>query len=146
MPVLQVVSHSEEQTAALAEKLAVAFSPSDLLVLTGPLGSGKTAFVRGLAKGLGLDPTRVNSPSYTFVNEYRGEKRLYHFDLYRINDTSELFEIGWEEYLGREGLVVAEWGEKAGDLLPDNFYHLKFSIVSDSERAIDMSLVQRETA
>ena len=146
MPVLQIVSHSEEQTAALAEKLAASFTPMDLIVLTGPLGAGKTAFVRGLAKGLGLDPDKVNSPSYTFVNEYRGEKPLYHFDLYRINDTSELYEIGWEEYLSRERLVVAEWGEKAGELLPDSYYQLKFSIVSESDRAIDMSLVQRETA
>jgi tRNA threonylcarbamoyladenosine biosynthesis protein TsaE len=146
VPVLRIVSHSEEQTTALAEKLAGSFAPADLIVLTGPLGSGKTAFVRGLAKGLGLDPAKVNSPSYTFVNEYRGEKPLYHFDLYRINDTAELYEIGWEEYLGRNGLVVAEWGEKAGELLPDNYYQLTFGIVSDSDRSIDMSLVQRETA
>lgn len=130
----------------LAEKLAAAFTPADLIVLTGPLGSGKTAFVRGLAKGLGLDPDKVHSPSYTFVNEYRGEKPLFHFDLYRINETAELYEIGWEEYLSREGLVVAEWGEKAEDLLPDRYYHLHFSIVSDNDRAIDMGLVQRETA
>lgn len=131
---------------ALAEKLAASFTPEDLVVLTGPLGSGKTAFVRGLAKGLGLDPAGVNSPSYTIVNEYRGEKPLYHFDLYRINETTELFEIGWEEYLSRPGLVVAEWGEKAGDLLPDNYYQLTFAIVSDSDRSIEMSLVQREIA
>lgn len=131
---------------ALSEKLAASFTPEDLIVLTGPLGSGKTAFVRGLAKGLGLDPAGVNSPSYTIVNEYRGEKPLYHFDLYRINETTELFEIGWEEYLSRPGLVVAEWGEKAGDLLPDNYYQLTFAIVSDSDRSIEMSLVQREIA
>lgn len=146
MPALQVVSHSEQQTEALAEKLAGSFAPGDVVVLTGPLGAGKTAFVRGLAKGLGMKPEVVNSPSYTFVNEYRGEKPLYHFDLYRIHDNSELFEIGWEEYQSRGGLMVVEWGEKAEELLPDRYYQLNFAIVSDTEREISILLVERENA
>ena len=79
--VLQIVSHSEDETLALAEKILPLLTPEDILVLSGELGAGKTLFVRGLAKGLGIDEMSVNSPSYTIVNEYPGEKPMYHFDL-----------------------------------------------------------------
>jgi len=139
---LSIKSSSTEQTEALGMKLAESFLDTDTIVLTGQLGSGKTVFVRGLAKGRGLDPERVNSPSYTFINEYHGEKPLYHFDLYRLKDPFELYEIGWDEYLGRKGLMVVEWGEKAGDLLPSKYYLLEFNVVDESEREIELSLVQ----
>ncbi|MBD3403716.1 tRNA (adenosine(37)-N6)-threonylcarbamoyltransferase complex ATPase subunit type 1 TsaE [candidate division GN15 bacterium] len=143
MPVLNIVSHSEEETEALAEKLARSFLPGDVVVLSGDLGSGKTSFVRGMARGMGIDTNLVNSPTYTFVNEYPGgDKKLYHFDLYRLQQTTELYEIGWEEYLSREGIVVVEWGEKAAELLPQRYYALEFKIVSETEREIDLALVQ----
>ena len=112
-------------------------------MLVGELGSGKTAFVRGLAKGLAIDPSLVNSPSYTFVNEYPGgDRKLYHFDLYRMQQANELYEIGWDEYLSREGIMAVEWGEKAAELLPNKYYLLEFKIVGEKERQIDLSLVQ----
>jgi tRNA threonylcarbamoyladenosine biosynthesis protein TsaE len=121
---LKVTSNSDEQTRGLGEKLAPSLQNRDLLVLTGELGSGKTEFVKGLARGRGLDESLVNSPSFTFVNEYPGEHPVYHFDLYRLRDTSELYEIGWDDYLDRDGLIVVEWGEKAGSLLPARYYKL----------------------
>jgi len=139
---LNIKSSSVEQTEALGEKLAASFKNGDLLVLTGQLGSGKTAFVRGLARGRGLANAHVNSPTYTFVNEYPGQKPLYHFDLYRLNDPRELFEIGWEEYLNRQGMIVVEWGEKAARLLPEKHYLMQFEILSETEREINLSLVQ----
>ncbi len=143
MSVLHVVSHSEDETMALAEKLAKSFLPGDVLVLVGPLGAGKTAFVRGLARGLGIDPSLVNSPSYTFVNEYPGgDRRLYHFDLYRMQQSNELYEIGWDEYLSREGIMAVEWGDKAAELLPQKYYVLEFRIAGETERQIDIELVQ----
>ncbi|MCB2229709.1 tRNA (adenosine(37)-N6)-threonylcarbamoyltransferase complex ATPase subunit type 1 TsaE [bacterium] len=143
MSVLHVTSHSEAETLALAEKLARSFLPGDVLILVGELGSGKTAFVRGLARGLGIDGSLVNSPSYTFVNEYPGgDRKLYHFDLYRMNDTNELYEIGWDEYLSREGIMAVEWGEKAAELLPQKYYLMEFRIVNETDRDIDISLVQ----
>lgn len=138
--VLQIISHSESETELLAEKILTLLTPNDMLVLSGQLGSGKTVFVRGLAKGLGLDTNNVNSPSYTIVNEYPGEKPLYHFDLYRLGDSSELVEIGWEDYLSKEGLVVVEWGERADEYLPERYFLVEFSIRNETEREIVISL------
>lgn len=142
MRVLSIKSHSEEQTAALAERLAKAFIAGDLVVLTGELGSGKTAFVRALAVAKGIDEKIVNSPSYTFVNEYGGEPPLFHLDLYRLGDVSELEEIGWNEYLNRNGIMLVEWGERAAELLPNRYYQADFSIIDETERQIELSLVQ----
>lgn len=142
MNVLNVKSNSTEQTEALAAKLSDSFTDGDLVVLTGELGAGKTAFVRGLARGRKLNEQLVTSPSYTFVNEYPGERPIFHFDLYRLTDPVELFEIGWEEYLSRPGLVVVEWGEKAQNLLPEKYYSLVFEIIDSDAREINLSLVQ----
>ena len=142
--ILQIISHSETETQGLAAKMVPAFRPDDLVVLTGPLGAGKTAFVRGLAKAMGLDEDNVNSPSYTIINEYPGEKPLYHFDLYRLGDSSELVEIGWDDYLEKNGLVVVEWGEMAGEYLPDKYYQIKFEIIDDTQRQIYISLISNE--
>jgi tRNA threonylcarbamoyladenosine biosynthesis protein TsaE len=140
---LSVISHSEQETEALGEKLVLFLRPNDMLVLTGELGSGKTVLVRGLAKGMGIDPELVNSPSFTIVNEYTGRERsLYHFDLYRVGDPSELKEIGWDDYQQRDGLVVVEWGEKAGQYLPAAYYLIEFETVGDSERNISVSHVE----
>ena len=137
---MSVISHSEDETLALAMKLAASFVAGDVLVLKGPLGAGKTAFVRGLANGMGIDEALVNSPSYTFVNEYGGDIPLYHFDLYRLMSPDDLYEIGWDEYLTRKGIVVVEWGERADDLLPSRYYLLEFAIDGENERRIDISL------
>lgn len=136
---LNIISHSPEETAGLAGKILPILKSNDLLVLKGPLGAGKTVFVRGLAKGLGLKEDMVNSPSFTMVNEYPGDKPLYHFDLYRLNDSEELTEIGWDEYLNREGLVVVEWGEKANEFLPSSYYLIDFIILNENEREINIS-------
>ncbi|MBK7142573.1 MAG: tRNA (adenosine(37)-N6)-threonylcarbamoyltransferase complex ATPase subunit type 1 TsaE [bacterium] len=140
--VLAITSHSEEETLALAKRLAASFVTGDLLVLTGPLGSGKTVFVRGLVQGLGLQESMVSSPSFGMVNEYPGELPLYHFDLYRIKNPAELYEIGWDDYLLRDGIVVVEWGEKAVGLLPSRYYQIDFVMKSETEREIQIALVQ----
>ena len=138
---LELVSHTTEQTEALARKLAASFNPGDVIVLSGRLGSGKTTFVRALVGARGMDAEQVNSPSYTFVNEYRGEPPVYHFDLYRMGDTSELYEIGFDEYLNRNGITVVEWGERAEEMLPIPHYVIAFEILAEEERRITISLV-----
>lgn len=143
MQALSIISHGEHQTFELGKKLAASFVRGDVVVLEGPLGAGKTVFVRGMVAGRGLSDTTVNSPSFTMVNEYPGEKPLYHFDLYRISDPRELFEIGFDDYLTREGVVVIEWGAKADYLLPERYYLVEIRIVSETEREINISLVQK---
>ncbi|WP_186564823.1 tRNA (adenosine(37)-N6)-threonylcarbamoyltransferase complex ATPase subunit type 1 TsaE [Lawsonibacter celer] len=98
---------TEDTGAALAERL----EPGTVVAFTGDLGAGKTAFVRGLARGLGIRE-RVTSPTFTIVNEYEGGRLpLFHFDMYRLGSADELFDIGWEDYLARGGVCAVEWSE-----------------------------------
>ena len=127
----------------LAKKLVTTFKSGDLVVLSGELGSGKTIFARGLAEGLGHDEKNINSPTYTFVNEYNGDKPLYHFDMYRIRDVSELKEIGWDDYLSKDGLIVVEWGEKIKKMLPEIYYQVSFEIVSENKREIKIEFISK---
>ena len=97
----QFVSNSEEETEALGRRLGEILDQSTVVAFTGDLGAGKTAFARGLAKGLDI-PDRVTSPTFTIVNEYEGGRLpLFHFDMYRLSSADELFDIGWEDYLAR---------------------------------------------
>ena len=141
--VLKVVSHSPAETQALGQKLAAMLREPNVVVLSGELGAGKTVFVKGLAEGLGVKNDKVLSPTFSFVHEYHGNSDLFHFDLYRMSDISELKEIGWEDYLERDGLTVIEWGEKAAGLLPPKYYSINFKILNESEREIDVELVTK---
>ncbi len=140
--ILNIVSHSEAETIALAGKLVSYFKSGDVIVLEGRLGAGKTVFVKGLAAALGIDESLVNSPSFTLVNEYPGSRPLYHFDLYRLENPEELYEIGWDEYAGRDGIVIVEWGEKAHEYLPERYYLITFAVSGESERQIEISYIE----
>lgn len=112
-------THSPAETEALGQKLAVRLHSGDVIAYTGELGAGKTAFTRGLARGLGISG-RVTSPTFTIVNEYEeGRLPLFHFDLYRLSDAEELFDIGWEDYLERGGVCAVEWSENAAGALEE---------------------------
>jgi tRNA threonylcarbamoyladenosine biosynthesis protein TsaE len=140
MIALSFTSHSEAETLALARKLSASFKSGDVIVLSGPLGAGKTVFVKGLAEGRGIASSAVSSPTFSFVHEYRGDSPVYHFDLYRIKSVDELYEIGWDDYLQRDGVIVVEWGERAEDLLPERFYRIEIMMISDDERRFDLTL------
>lgn len=114
---MQITTHSADETQALGQKLASRLAPGDVIAYFGDLGAGKTAFTRGLAQGLGItDP--VTSPTYTIVNEYlSGRLPLFHFDMYRLSSGEELFDIGWEDYLQRGGVCAVEWSENVDDAL-----------------------------
>ena len=110
---MEYLSNSAQETEALGERLAAVLRPGDVVAYTGDLGAGKTAFTRGLARGLGVTD-RVTSPTFTIVNEYEGGRLpLFHFDLYRMESPEELFDIGWEDYLARGGVCAVEWSEHA---------------------------------
>ena len=111
------LTHNEQETEAVGETLAACLKPGRVIAYTGDLGAGKTAFTRGLARGLGYTG-RVTSPTFTIVNEYEGSIPLFHFDLYRLGGEDELFDIGWEDYLTRGGVCAVEWSERAGSALP----------------------------
>ena len=116
-------SASEQETEALGRALVERLSPGAVVAFTGDLGAGKTAFVRGMAKGLDISQ-RVTSPTFTIVNEYEGGRLpLFHFDLYRLGSSDELFDIGWEDFLRRGGICAVEWSENVADALePDTVF------------------------
>lgn len=116
---MEFVTHSREETEALGARLAEALAEGRVVAFTGDLGAGKTAFTRGLARGLGISG-RVTSPTFTVVNEYEGGRLpLFHFDMYRLGSSDELFGIGWEDYLARGGVCAVEWSENVSDALEE---------------------------
>jgi tRNA threonylcarbamoyladenosine biosynthesis protein TsaE len=130
------VTAAAGETERLGETLAAGLVAGDVLVLTGPLGSGKTCFVAGLARGLDVK-SRVRSPSFTLLNEYRGVLRLHHLDLYRL-EGSEVDGLGLEELVD-DGALVVEWGEKLPAWLREEALTLDFEVLSEHERSITAS-------
>ena len=137
---MEVISNSPQETEALGEKLAARLSPGDIIAFSGDLGSGKTAFTRGLAKGLGIEE-RVTSPTFTIVNEYEGGRLpLFHFDMYRLGSSDELFDIGWEDYLARGGVCAVEWSEIVDDALEGGVIRVDIRRgAEDSQRIITIT-------
>lgn len=116
---MDYITHSAAETERLGAALAERLLPGDVVAFLGDLGAGKTAFTRGLARGLGI-PDAVTSPTYTIVNEYpQGRLPLFHFDMYRLHDADELFDLGWEDYLERGGVCAVEWSEHVTGALED---------------------------
>ena len=103
-------TNSEAETEQVGADFAGTLPDGVVVAMYGELGSGKTAFVRGMARGMGIH-CRVSSPTFTIVNEYEGERELIHFDMYRLQSGDELFDIGWEDYLARGGICAVEWSE-----------------------------------
>jgi tRNA threonylcarbamoyladenosine biosynthesis protein TsaE len=116
---MEHITHSPEETEAVGAELAELLAPGTVIAYRGDLGAGKTAFTRGLARGLGCSE-QVTSPTYTIVNEYlSGRMPLFHFDMYRLGSADELFDIGWDDYLDRGGVCAVEWSENVEDALED---------------------------
>ena len=124
---MEFLSHSPAETEALAQRLAGNLHPGDVIAYEGGLGMGKTAFTRGLARGLGYSG-HVTSPPFTIVNEYEGTGLpLFHFDMYRLGGAEDLFDIGWEDYLDRGGICAVEWSEMVSDALPPDTIFVRFA-------------------
>ena len=116
-------SNSQKETENIAKAFAKTLKIGDVVCLKGDLGAGKTAFTAGLAKGLGIKDT-VSSPTFTIVNCYSGDIPLYHFDLYRITDCDEVYDIGFDEYVAGDGITVIEWADIISDILPEERYDI----------------------
>ena len=130
---------SEEEMIALGRKLSSKFKGGEVVALVGDLGAGKTHFSKGIA--LGLDCTDpVTSPTFSLVNEYlTGRIPIYHFDFYRIETSDELEQIGWEEYLDQDGVVIVEWADKFPDCMPGESLWCRIEIPRDGSREITFS-------
>ena len=139
----QFITSSEGETEDLGRRLGQRLGPGAVIAFTGGLGAGKTAFVRGLARGLGITD-RVTSPTFTIVNEYEGGRLpLFHFDMYRLGSSEELFEIGWEDYLARRGVCAVEWSENVADALEEDAIRIEIGRgETDSRRVIRIEGVE----
>ena len=116
---MEFITNCPEETEALGERFAKILTPGTILAYRGDLGAGKTAFTRGLARGLDFRE-QVTSPTYTIVNEYLGGRLpLFHFDMYRLRSSDDLFDIGWDDYLDRGGICAVEWSENVADAMED---------------------------
>ena len=132
---MTILTKSEAETEAAGERFARTLPDGAVVALYGDLGAGKTAFVRGMARGMGID-ARVSSPTFTIVNEYLGARELYHFDMYRLGSSEELFDIGWEDYLRRGGVCAVEWSENVSDAFEGDEIAVRIEKSGDSERTI----------
>ena len=119
---MEFITNSPEETEKLGAALGQVIAPGSIIAYRGDLGAGKTAFTRGLARGLGCGEM-VTSPTYTIVNEYLGGRcPLFHFDMYRLRSADDLFDIGWDDYLDRNGVAAVEWSENVDDAMEGAIY------------------------
>lgn len=124
---IKITCNNEKETNELGEKLASILEAGDFVCLDGTLGTGKTFLSKSIAKSLGVNEY-ITSPSYTIINEYEGKYPIYHFDVYRIDDVDEMYEIGYEEYFFGEGICLVEWANMIKELLPDAYYQIEITM------------------
>jgi len=141
---MTIYSHSDKETEKAGFELADHLHPGAVIAMHGGLGVGKTAFIRGLAAGLGFQG-HVTSPTFTIVNEYPGSIPLFHFDMYRLSGSDDLFDIGWEDYLQRGGVCAVEWSEITEDAFPDNTISVTIEKIDDTNRIIIINIPGGDT-
>ncbi len=129
----KIISNSIEDTENIGCKLGKLLKKGDVVCLTGDLGAGKTTLSKSIAKGLGVDE-HVTSPTFTIINEYVGRIPLYHFDVYRINDIEEMYELGYEEYFYGDGVCIVEWASKIEELIPEEHIWIELKL-GDTENS-----------
>ncbi|MCG8482395.1 MAG: tRNA (adenosine(37)-N6)-threonylcarbamoyltransferase complex ATPase subunit type 1 TsaE [Clostridia bacterium] len=122
----QIISHSEDETREIGKKIAQQLNKGDILCLKGDLGAGKTLLSKSIAHAFGVKEP-VTSPTFTIVHQYEGRFPLYHFDVYRIHDIDEMYEIGIEEYLYGDGVCLIEWADKIQEILPEESIWIELS-------------------
>ena len=132
---MEIITHSERETEDAGAAFAAGIPDGTVVAMYGELGAGKTAFVRGMALGMGLD-CRVNSPTFTIVNEYLGERTLLHFDMYRLGGADELWDIGWDDYLERGAVCAVEWSENVAGAFTGDELTVRIEKLSDTDRRI----------
>ena len=132
-------TNSEEETVALGERLAAGFPARAVVLLIGELGAGKTTLARGIVKGLGAgDPEEVSSPTFTLIHEYGGARKVYHIDLYRIEQARELESLGLDEIFDRDAVVLIEWGERFPERMPAERIEIRLEEIEPDARQVSV--------
>ncbi|MFW6007209.1 MAG: tRNA (adenosine(37)-N6)-threonylcarbamoyltransferase complex ATPase subunit type 1 TsaE [Bacillota bacterium] len=142
----QIESKKIEDTLNIGEKIGNLAETGQIILLSGELGTGKTVLAKGIALGLGIKRKDITSPTYTIINEYSGRLPLYHMDLYRLESEEELYDIGFEEYLDRQGLIVIEWPEIAYNLIPSDYILIEFEVEGDNKRKLNLKIEGKKAA
>lgn len=139
---MRFISNSVQETIEIGSKLAKRLKRGDVIALVGELGSGKTIFTKGIAKGLGLKNARyVNSPSFVIIKEYKARMPLYHLDLYRLDKAHSLDSLNYDEYLYGGGITVIEWADKIRKLLPQKYIEVRLSAIGENKRKIEVGKI-----
>lgn len=135
------ITKSTEETEELAQSLAKYFKSGDVIAYKGPMGMGKTAFTRGLCRGLNIDDSEVSSPTFALVHQYEGEDLiLYHFDMYRVDGVEDLYSTGFFDYLDYGGILAIEWSENIESALPANTTYITISAIEDNENSREITI------
>lgn len=140
---MNIITNSEKETYDVGYKIGKLLKKGDVISLNGDLGAGKTHLTKGIAAGLDVDDY-ITSPTFNIVNEYQGRLPFYHFDVYRIDDIYEMYEIGFEEYLYGEGVCVVEWGDIVEELLPKDKIYIYIKKLEDNVREIQITGLEGE--
>ena len=127
---MKFITNTVEETIELGKKIGRGLKPGDIVCIDGDLGSGKTHLTKGIALGLDIDE-HITSPTFNIVNEYEGRIKLYHFDVYRVNDPDEIAAIGFDEYIFSDAVSVIEWSDYIKELIPED--HIQINIANESE-------------
>jgi len=135
---VEMVSPTPQHTERIGSVLGKMLEGGEIIALSGELGSGKTTLVRGIAHGMGFNRDEIASPSFTLINEYDGPLPLFHIDLYRLEGERDLYEIGYEEYVGGNGAVVIEWADKVPQAVPKECLWITLKYLDDKRREIVM--------
>ncbi len=136
---IEILTNNVDETEAAGAALSKALTGGTVVAMYGDLGAGKTAFVRGMAQGL-ESKSRVTSPTFTIVNEYDGRLPIFHFDMYRLASADELFDIGWEDYIARNGVCIVEWSENVVDAFDGTETQVTIEKLSETQRRITVEV------
>ena len=120
----------------LGMQFAHMLKPNSVVSFFGELGAGKTTFIKGLAHGFGIDPNSVNSPTFQYLNVYNGSPSIFHFDLYRLENSDDFLTMGFEELFGKEGITCIEWAERITTILPHNCIHISITHIENGKRQV----------
>ncbi len=137
---IEYISNSDDETMDFGTKIGSIAKPGLIITLSGDLGTGKTVLARGIARGLGIDEP-ITSPTFTILHQYNGRLPLYHFDMYRLDNEDEIFELGFEEFIYGDGVAVIEWPENMGDLYPQEYVGIELDRIDENIRKITIHFI-----